>query len=396
VRRTRTSIGLAAAASLALVLSACGEDDDGGGGSSAPAEPTGDIGSTDLAAAGCPDTVVIQTDWNPEAEHGGQYQLLGDDASIDAGAKSVTGTLVDSAGDSTGVLVEIRAGGPAIGFQAVTAQMYSDDSITLGYVDTDEAIQLSGEQPTVGVLAALEKSPQMIMWDPETYPDVDEIADLAGTDATVRYFEGAAYMDYLVGAGILREEQLDSSYDGTPAAFVASAGADAQQGFASAEPYIYENEVDAWGKPVEYQLIYDAGFQVYASSLSVRADQLEPLSGCLTELVPLMQQADVDFLEDPSETNELILQLVEEYDTGWQYSQGVADYSVATMAELGISGNGENETHGDYDQARLQTLIEQTTPIFTEQGTPPVEGLTPDDIGTNQFIDMSIAAPTGS
>ena len=389
MRRTRTSIGLAAAASLALVLSACGSDEDS---SSEATGPSGEVGSTDLAAAGCPDTVVIQTDWNPEAEHGGIYQLFGDDVSIDAGAKSVRGTLVDGNGDSTGVMVEVRSGGPAIGFQAVSAQMYSDDDITLGYVDTDEAIQLSDSQPTVGVLAQLEKSPQMIMWDPETYPDVDEIADLAATDATVRYFEGSAYMDYLVGAGILREEQLDGSYDGTPAAFVASDGADAQQGYASAEPYIYENEVDAWGKPVDYQLVHDAGFQVYASSLSVRADQLEGLSGCLTELVPLMQQADVDYLEDPDGANELILQLVEEYDTGWQYSQGVADYSAQTMAELGISGNGEDDTHGNFDDARLQTLIEQTTPIFTEQGTPPAEGLTPQDIATNEFIDMSIGA----
>jgi hypothetical protein len=389
VRRTRTSIGLAAVASLALVLSACGEDDDS---SSESSGPTGEIGSTDLAAAGCPDTVVIQTDWNPEAEHGGVYQLLGDDTEIDAGAKSVRGTLVDSEGESTGVEVEIRAGGPAIGFQAVSAQMYSDDAITLGYVDTDEAIQLSDSEATVGVLAQLEKSPQMIMWDPETYPDVDEIADLADTDATVRYFEGSAYMDYLVGAGILREDQLDGSYDGTPAAFVASGGADAQQGYASAEPFIYENEVDAWGKPVEYQLVHDAGFQVYASSLSVRADQLESLSGCLTELVPLMQQADLDYLADPSGVNELIVELVEEYDTGWQYSAEVAEYSAETMAELGISGNGANDTHGDFDMDRMQTLIEQTTPIFTEQGSPPAEGLTPEDVVTNQFIDMSLGA----
>jgi hypothetical protein len=391
VRRTRTSIGLAAAASLALVLSACGDDDDS---SEAAAGPSGEIGSTDLAAAGCPDTVVIQTDWNPEAEHGGVYQLLGDDADIDAGAKSVRATLVDSNGDSTGVMVEVRSGGPAIGFQAVSAQMYADDSITLGYVDTDEAIQLSAEQPTVGVLAQLEKSPQMIMWDPETYPDVHEIADLADTDATVRYFEGSAYMDYLTGAGILREDQLDGSYDGTPAAFVAAGGEDAQQGYASAEPYIYENEVDAWGKPVEYQLVHDAGFQVYASSVSVRADQLEPLTGCLTELVPLMQQADLDYLADPADVNDLIVQLVEEYDTGWQYSTGVAEYSAETMQELGISGNGNNDTHGDFDMDRLQTLIEQTTPIFAEQGTPVADGLTPEDFSTNQFIDMSIGADT--
>jgi hypothetical protein len=63
------------------------------------------------------------------------------------------------------------------------------------------------------------------------------------------------------------------------------------------------------------------------------------------------------------------------------------------MAELGISGNGDNATHGDFDMDRLQTLIEQTTPIFAEQGTPVADGLTPEDFATNQFIDVSIGAP---
>src|ERR1700710_595761 len=114
---------------LTLALTACGGSDN-----SASAGPSGQIGSTNLADAGCPSTVVVQTDWNPEAEHGGLYQLLGDDTSIDAGKKRVTGTLVDGKGKSTGVKLEVRAGGPAIGFQTVTAQMYSDKAITLGYV----------------------------------------------------------------------------------------------------------------------------------------------------------------------------------------------------------------------------------------------------------------------
>ena len=69
---------------------------------------------------------------------------------------------------------------------------------------------------------------------------------------------------YLTGAGIIPSAQADGSYDGTPANFVAAGGKDAQQGFASAEPYIYENEVADWGKPVEYQLINDAGYPDYA------------------------------------------------------------------------------------------------------------------------------------
>jgi hypothetical protein len=372
---------------LTLALTACGGSDD-----SASAGPSGEIGSTNLADAGCPDTVIVQTDWNPEAEHGGLYQLLGSDYSIDAGSKSVSGTLVDGNGDSTGVKIEIRAGGPAIGYQTVTSQMYTDDSITMGYIATDEAIQLSATQPTTAVLAPLEISPTMIMWDPATHPDFTSIADIGKTDTIVRYFDGSAYMAYLTGAGILKESQLDGSYDGTPAGFVAAGGDAAQQGFASAEPYIYKNEVDAWGKDVKYQLVYDAGFQPYQSSISVRSADLQGLSGCLTALVPLMQQADVDFINSPDAVNKIILKLVEQYDTGWVYSQGVADYSVQTQKDLGLVGNGPDDTHGNFDTTRVQTLIDQTTPIFTDEGTAPKSGLTPDDLVTNQFIDTSISA----
>ncbi|MEI4272209.1 ABC transporter substrate-binding protein [Klenkia sp. LSe6-5] len=388
MRITRTTTALAATAVLALSLAACGSDDGG-----AAAGPSGDVGGTDLAAAGCPSNVVVQTDWNPESEHGGLYESLGDDYTIDAGSKTVTGTLIDSDGDSTGVTLEIRAGGPAIGFQTVTAQMYSDTDITMGYIATDEAIQLSDTQPTTAVLAPLEISPTMIMWDPETYPDVSSIEDLGAAGVTVRYFEGSAYMAYLTGAGILDAAQVDGSYDGTPAGFVAAAGEVAQQGFASAEPYIYKNEVADWGKDVDFQLVYDAGFQPYQSSISVRSADLDGMSDCLAELVPLMQQADVDYLEDPSRVNEIILELVDQYDTGWVYSQGVADYSVETQKELGLVGNGPDDVHGNFDTDRVDTLIEQTTPIFTEQGTPPTDGLTADDLVTNEFIDDTIGVP---
>ncbi|MCO7220318.1 ABC transporter substrate-binding protein [Klenkia sp. PcliD-1-E] len=390
MRITRSTTALAATAVLALSLAACGSDDGG----SAAAGPSGDVGSNDLAAAGCPSNIVVQTDWNPESEHGGLYESLGDDYVVDAGSKSVTGTLIDSNGDSTGVTLEIRAGGPAIGFQTVTSQMYADTDIDLGYIATDEAIQLSDTQPTTAVLAPLEKSPTMIMWDPATHPDVESIADLGRDDITVRYFEGSAYMAYLTGAGILNPDQIDGSYDGTPSGFVAAAGEVAQQGFASAEPYIYKNEVEAWGKDVKYQLVYDAGFQPYQSSISIRSGDLDSMSSCLTALVPLMQQADVDYLEDPARVNDIILDLVQQYDTGWVYSQGVADYSVETQKELGLVGNGPDDVHGNFDTDRVDTLIEQTTPIFTDQGTPPKEGLTADDLVTNEFIDDSISVPS--
>ena len=248
--RTRTVAAGVLSTAVVSVLAACGGDDS----SSAASSYDGDIGATDLSAV-CPSTVTVQTDWFPEAEHGHLYQQLnyggeGKDAvTIDADKKSVSGPLFDGDNGYTGVDLEIRSGGPAIGNQTVTSQMYQDQDIMLGYVDTDESLQQSDSMPTVGVMATMEKSPQMIMWDPETYPDVKEIKDLKEKDATVLVFPDRPYVRYLTGAGILDESQIDESFDGAPANFVAAGGAKAQQGFSSAEPYNYENTIEAGRSP---------------------------------------------------------------------------------------------------------------------------------------------------
>jgi hypothetical protein len=383
---------------LLLVAAACGSDN-----SSSSSTTTAAAGATTSAAAGatvggkdslkgiCPDTVTVQTDWNPEAEHGHLYQLIGPGYTVNADKKSVTGPLVDAQGNDTGVKFEVRSGGPAIGFQTVTAQMYLDKSITLGYVYTDEGVQFSKDQPTVEVFAPFEKNPQMIMWDPGNYPNVTTIADLGKTDTKVLYFGGAAYMEnYLIPTGVLKKDQTDCSYDGTPANFVASGGKVAQQGFASAEPYIYENEVPQWKKPVKFQLIHDTGYPIYSQAVSVRADELKTLSPCLKKLVPIMQQATVDFVKSPAKTNTLILELVQKFNNGWVYTQGVADYAVKTMLDLGLVGNGPDSTLGNMEADRIQKIIDITGPELAKTGKPIKDGLKPADMSTNEFVDMSI------
>jgi hypothetical protein len=385
MRTTRTrAIIVSGLIAGSLALTACSTPAAEEGGGDADLE----IGAIDLAAAGCPADIKIQTDWNPESEHGHLYQLLGDTYEIDSEIKSVTGPLMAS-GEYTGVDVTILAGGPAVGFAQPNAQLYADPSIFMAYVGTDEAIAHSGDLPTVGVFAPLEKDPQMIMWDPETYPDVTSIADLGTAGATIRVFGGGTYIDYFVGAGILSADQIDATYDGLPAVFVSEGGKVAQQGFASAEPYIYENEVPEWGKPVEYQLINDAGYPKYAAVMSVIPENITEYSDCLTALVPVLQQAELDFFADPDATNSLILELVDEYDTGWVYSQGVADYSVETLkAEL--VGNGEDDTLGNLDEARVQELYDIVLPIYTEGGLPVADGVKAEDIYTNEFIDPAL------
>lgn len=360
------------AALLGLMAGACGDDDE-----------------TAPLAAVCPDPVIIQTDWNPESEHGGLYQMVGPDPLVDTTVRKVSGALMDGDAD-TGVRIEIRIGGPAVGFDQVSAVMYRDPSILLGYVVTDEAVQNSASMPTQAVLAPLEINPQMIMWDPAAHPQVHTIADLGRTGTTVVYNGGATYMEYLVGASILQRSQIEGSYDGTPTRFVAAGGQIAQQGFASSEPYIYENEVAEWGKPVAFQLIHDTGYRVYAQALAARTGDIDMHRACFTRLVPIMQRAQVAFLQSPAKATALILDLIERYNTGWVYSQGVADFSVQQQRALGLAGNGADATLGNFDLQRVQEVIDILKPILARENVPIKPDLEPEDLVTNEFIDASI------
>jgi hypothetical protein len=399
-RRRKTLLAAIPLAGV-MVLAACGSDNSGGssatttaaggGASTSAATGGGDVGGKDSLKGVCPDTVTIQTDWNPESEHGHLYQMVGDGYTVDADKKSVTGPLVDSQGNDTGVKVQVRSGGPAIGFQTVTAQMYLDKSITLGYVYSDEGVQFSKDQPTIEVFAPFEKNPQMIMWDPTALPNVTSIADLGKTDTKILYFGGAAYMeDYLVPTGVLKQSQVDGSYDGTPANFVTSGGKVAQQGFASAEPYIYENEIAQWKKPVKFQLIHDTGYPIYSQALSIRTGDMQTLTPCLKKLVPIMQQAAVDFVKSPATANKLILELVGKYNNGWVYSQGVADYAVKTMLDIGLVANGPDKTLGNMEESRIQKIIDIVGPALAKGGKPIKDGLKASDLFTNEFVDPNI------
>ncbi|HRW07418.1 MAG TPA: hypothetical protein P5121_20075 [Caldilineaceae bacterium] len=354
----------------------------------ATAAPEEEGTATGPLAGVCPDPVVIQTDWFPEAEHAALYQLLGDEYTVDTDRKAVNGPLI-SGGAATGVGVEIRTGGPAIGFQQPIKQMYVEDDITLGYVSTDEAIFGADDTPTIAVMAPLEKNPQIIMWDPETYPDVETIADLGEAGVIVNVFAGGTFIDVFVSEGILSADQVDPSYDGSPARWVAENGAIAQQGFASAEPYTYENEIDEWGKPVAFELIHDAGLELYSQSLAIRAADLEELRPCLELLIPMIQQAVVDYAAAPAHANAIIVDAVAQYNDFWVYNEGLAEFSVAKQLELGLIGNGPDATVGNMDLDRVQGVINK----MVAAGLDINADLQADTIATNEFIDESIGLP---
>lgn len=369
---------------LLFTASACGGSGTEPAADDEPSKPASSE-TTDLSGV-CPKTVVVQTNWYPQAEYGGLYQLLDEDPDVDTGNKSVSAPLVVE-GEETGVRLEIRSGGPANDYTPAAKLLYLEDDVLLGGADIDQVVRFTADQPVVSVFAPMDVAPLALMWDPKAHPEFDSIADIGRSGTDVLYFQGSTYMDYLVGSGVLKKSQIDPSYDGSPARFVAEEGKVVQQGYITNELYQYETELPEWGRKLKYELVGEAGYPYYTETFTVRRDRKDELAPCLEKLVPMLQTGTRAYADDPEPTNALISELVEDFD-GFPYSPERAANAVEVMKRSGVLGNGHNAAVGDFEAARVEKVAEIVQPIFEDQGVK-----LPDDLGelyTNEFIDTSI------
>ena len=389
-RKSRRLVVTAVAAVVAMMAAGCSDSSttssgQAAGSSAAPGGPS------ELKGV-CPDTVVFQTNWWAQAEYGGLYRLVGANPTIDGTKNTVTGALVDN-GTDTGVKIQIRAGGPANNFTPSTSLLYTDNSVTFGGADLDQVAQVSGSgKPVLSVFAPLDLSPVVLLWDPKQHPDFNNIADIGETSTKVIYFQGATYMAFLLGAGLLRPSQVAATYGGTPDQWKAAKppGSLVQQGFVTNEVLRYENDPTVWGKPVAYQLIADAGYPVYPETLTIRPDRKAELAPCLKKLIPIMQRSTAGYVKDSGPTNTFIGAVNKGMPKSFGYDKKQGDAAFQAMQKNAIIGNGRNTDVGDFDMTRVQRILSIVTPIFAAQKTPVKQGLTPDEMVTNEFIDPSI------
>lgn len=393
MKHTRLKVG-ALAVSLALVAVACGGDD---GGDSAPAvtdAPADADASETTDEAVCPTNLVIQTDWWPEIEHGGTYQLIGAGGTSDPSLFTYSGP-IDPAYAVGGIeTVEIRAGGDAIEFQPVVSVMQTDRDITLGYVNTDDVIQSSATVRVTGVAATLEINPQYLQWDPAQL-DIDpaDPASLGASGARILHFPGTTYMDWLIGKGYVDASQSDPNYGGAPTDWIAEGANYIQQGFVTNERYKYQNIIewkDGAPAPIDYVLIHDLGWQPYPAMYSVLTERIDELSPCLEVLVPVLQQAWVDYLDDPAPTGDVIVGITEAYNNYWTVTPDLNAAGFELFDELGIGSNGPDGTYGNFDLDRVQGLYDELLPLLDELGVEYDADITVDGMVTNRFIDPSI------
>jgi hypothetical protein len=383
--KARRTVALFSVASIAL-LAACGSDDDTGSESTDAGSETTDAGSetTDAATDGegpCPAKLTIQTDWFPELEHGGTYQLIGPDGTADKDTVSYSGPVQEQY--AVGGLQELQIN--TVSFDKLNSAILLDGEADMAYINMSDIIKDSAAVDMVAVAKTLDKDPQMIMWDPEQNP-IEAPEDIAAAGAQVLHFPAVAYIDYMIGQGYMTEDQSNPSYDGSDAAWVADGGNFFQQGFATNEVYKYENEIewkDGAPAPVDYYTVADLGFDNYPAAITMMRDKAAELDECLKLLVPVMQQAWVDFLNDPKPITDAMIEINVAHDGFWTLSEGLNEAGMELVESGEFALNSPDGTYCSFDEARVQGLYDILAPIYEEQGTEIAEGI--DGIFTNEY-----------
>ena len=373
------------AITVAVLIAGCASESSSSNSTSSTPVPATLVESTGLDDV-CDSTVAVQTDWFPQAEHGGLYELLGGDYTVDAVAGTTTGPLTFRGVDA-GVNLQIRAGGPFLNSPVVT-EMFLDDSVTLGYVGTDVAISRYAETPTLAVFNALAINPQVILWNKALHPTVATISDIAKEVEAVSVYSFGPYVQYLVNAEVIDAKKVDANYKGD---FALATRDIAHQGFATSEPYRYRT-LESGVIDTAYQLVHDVGWTSYPQNLAINKLRLEELRPCLTALVPIMQQAQIDFVGDSERTIATIVDVVTQLNTYWSQTPELARYAVDTMTQLGIVSNGTTTTFGDFESPRIDEFIALAIPILRQQGLTIPE-IQASDLATNEFLDSAITQP---
>ena len=107
----------------------------------------------------------------------------------------------------------------------------------------------------------------------------------------------------------------------------------------------------------------------------------------------MVQAAQVNFIKTPGATEDLIVKVVADQNSGWQYDKGQAEAATKQSVADGIISNGPDATLGNMDEAKVQKMIDILTPLAVKRNAALKDGLKPTDVFTNEFIDPSIGLP---
>lgn len=320
----------------------------------------------------CPSELVIQLEGLPSVEHGPLYRLIVADPVVDNLGRTVSGPIVRADGAVEDVVLTLRSGGPVVAFREPLSLMVDDPSITMGVGSTADLVAGHAALPAVSVVSLTERSHDVVVWDPVTYPQAVDIPTLAADGVELHHAPGEPFIEFLSTRGALDGARLVDSYLGEPAAFVAAGGAIAQQGDELVDPLLFAT-LPQWNRVVGTGAAADEGWASYDDTVFVRASAYEELAGCLDIFVPVIQDAIVAHVTEPSVANAVIADVRLRLNPLTRTSLESLDQGVATGIESGVVGGGPDGAVGRVDPDRMAAFVPELVAALDLPAVDPAE-----------------------
>lgn len=267
--------------------------------------------------------VVLQSDWFPQAEHGGYYQALAKGFYAEAGLD-----------------VEIWPGGPGSGIKLKVAR----GDAQFGMLRSDDLILANARgMPLVIVAATMQHDPQALMVHADspvkTFQDLDGRAVIGNV--------GMAWFPYLEKKYNIRIERRQNTYG--LGEFLANP-ATIQQCMVTSEPFFAQQN----GRPVRTLTLSSAGYDCY-HALFTRRDFIREAPGVVRAFVAASIRGWRDYLESsPAPADAIILK------RNPQMTQALLEFSRTEMLRHGfVRGDpARREEIGGLSSARLREQAE--------------------------------------
>src|SRR4029079_12751916 len=113
----------------------------------------------------------------------------------------------------------------------------------------------------------------------------------------------------------------------------------------------------------------------------------------LEKLVPILQQAQIDYVKDPAPVDQLLVDYAAKANGAFTPSAGLAADASKKQVDLGLIANGPDGVLGSFDTTRVQGLISDLKTVFAAQNKAIKADLQPSDLVTNEFLNPALKLP---
>ena len=284
---------------------------------------------------GSDDTISVQLNWYPEAEHGGIYQALADGTYRSANLK-----------------VDIRPGGRA----TPVAPELELGRVDFAMANADDVVAFRREgMDIVAIMAVAQKSPRCILVRSDS--GVTSFGGLAGM--TLQRQTGRLFLEFMRAKGIL-DDVKEVPYHGSITSLAADPNI-AVQAYSFAEPLLARQQ----GIDVNVLMVSDLGWNPYSSVLITTGKLIRENPERVQRFVDATRTGWRNYLADPSKGNEAILAANEHGMTAEALAFGASE-----ILPLAVSEEMNNNDVGFMTSQRWEELIDQINAIAPDKENP--------------------------